>query len=1219
MRFTIGLKIVVLVSALVSVTIYILGLDVAEKGGEVLVDHELVDLNDETHLAGRRILSFIQTMREDVLYLAGTEPIQGIIRARDPARDISPEAREAEEEKHRQQLIATFERTYRAGQDDSSQYKPYLQIRFLEGEQVNELVRVERTDHGIRPVGEEELECLSTAGDQHTIDSQSCRQTMKLGRQQIFMSDVDLHREDGSQEGQPVLRASVPVYPPGASAAFGVVMINLDMRPIAKQLKASARHLTFLTDDQGRYLVHPDASREFAHKIPGRIGPQDDPRQFKIHTLYSELAKVFDSTPDEQPPVATDAPIEMFMPVAVDLPTDNAPVLSDMAYHYVKIDVNGPPLPSDPVNAVIEKVRDESDPKLRWSGGGADITRLTVSSKIEGVVPRLVEELEAAFPGRINPDKMIFCETFSFRAYKLPFDPASPERFLLLVRAASYEEIKADADAIESHFHGLLGFFIPASVVLAFLFSYLLTRPLKKIADVTQDIALSGNTTGVKLPVSARDEIGDLARSFQHMIEQLQHRETTIKESEARLRAIVNTAAEGIITIDELGLVESANSAAETIFGYDDGEVADRPFKELLAGESKGEYDRQLGRHLDNIGSSLSASGGNTEFGRLQMLGTQQQLVGRRKDGSSFPIELSVSKVRLGPRRMFTGIIRDITERKQAEGEIKQLAADLELRVIERTAELQRTNEMLELARDAALDASRAKDTFLANMSHELRNPLNAIIGFSEMLEEDATDAGQEEFVPDLQKIHSAGKHLLGLINDVLDIAKISAGTITVQPTDFSVASMLRSLIDMTEPLVEKKQNRLHLELADDLGEMHADEGRVRQVLFNLMSNAAKFTEAGDIRFSATRETVEGADWIQFVVKDSGIGMTEEEIGRLFQRFSQVSGSTRHKQDGAGLGLALSQELCRLMGGKIGVESQPGEGSTFTATLPARSVSAVDADAVPGPTVSLDLSLPLPSKADGTLLVIDDDPTVRDLMTRFLSKEGYQVVTAASGEEGLRLAKEVRPIAITLDTVMPGIDGWGVLAALKADEVTADVPVIMVTMVDDEGKGYALGASDYLTKPVDWTRLSAVLQKLQCQRTAGPVLVVDDDPTARELMVRMLGGDGWETVQAEHGRQALERLAEQIPSLILLDLMMPEMDGFELLRELRRNESWQTIPVVVVTARDLSEEDRRQLAGSVRQVIAKGGAGQSELLLAIHRAIRGGVQLEPSAKGESIG
>jgi GAF domain-containing protein/CheY-like chemotaxis protein len=484
--------------------------------------------------------------------------------------------------------------------------------------------------------------------------------------------------------------------------------------------------------------------------------------------------------------------------------------------------------------------------------------------------------------------------------------------------------------------------------------------------------------------------------------------------------------------------------------------------------------------------------------------------------------------------------------------------------------------------------ANRHKSEFLANMSHELRTPLNAIIGYSEMLQEEAADAGASAtYGPDLQKIHAAGKHLLELINAVLDLSKIEAGKMELYLETFGVPQMVRDIAAVVHPLAEKNGNRIEVRCGEGAGDMRADLTKVRQTLFNLLSNACKFTDRGTVTLDVAREVVDGADWVRFAVRDTGIGMTPEQAGRLFQDFTQADASTGRRFGGTGLGLALSRRLCRLMGGDIGVESQPGHGSTFTVRLPATVAEApIEVAAAP----------PAPREDEarnGTVLVIDDDPSIRDIVQRFLAREGFRVVTAAGGEEGLRLAREIGPDAITLDVMMPGLDGWAVLSTLKSEPATADIPVVMLTMMDDRNLGYALGAAEYLTKPIDRDRLLAVLSRYRRDR---PILVVDDDADVRLLLHRMLEKAGFAVVEAEHGRAALARLAELTPELILLDLMMPEMDGFEFLEELRRLPVRRSIPVVVFTAKELTHDDRRRLSGSVERTLEKGSVSREALL-----------------------
>jgi CheY-like chemotaxis protein/anti-sigma regulatory factor (Ser/Thr protein kinase) len=410
------------------------------------------------------------------------------------------------------------------------------------------------------------------------------------------------------------------------------------------------------------------------------------------------------------------------------------------------------------------------------------------------------------------------------------------------------------------------------------------------------------------------------------------------------------------------------------------------------------------------------------------------------------------------------------------------------------------------------------------------------------------------------------------------------------------VAGLVRDIAAVIQPLAAKNSNRLEIQCPDGIGTMHADLTKVRQALFNLLSNACKFTEQGAITLAVTRQAETGGDAMVFRVSDTGIGMTPEQLARLFEAFTQADAATTRRYGGTGLGLALSRRLCRMMGGDVGVESEPGRGSTFTVRLPARVK-----ESAPEPA-------PLPpagtAPAVGTVLVIDDEATVRDLMQRFLTKEGFRVVTAGGGEEGLQRARELRPDAITLDVMMPGLDGWAVLSALKADPDVADIPVVMLTIVDDKNLGYALGAADYLTKPIDRERLLSVLARHRRDR---PVLVVDDDAALRELLRRLLEPAGYTVVEAENGRVALERLRGLSPSVVLLDLMMPEMDGFEFVAEFRRHEAWRTIPIVVITAKDLTREDRERLNGYVQKILQKGTHGREQLLAEVRELVASSV------------
>ncbi|MEG4534742.1 response regulator [Microcoleus sp. D2_18a_D3] len=670
--------------------------------------------------------------------------------------------------------------------------------------------------------------------------------------------------------------------------------------------------------------------------------------------------------------------------------------------------------------------------------------------------------------------------------------------------------------------------------------------------------------------------------------------EAALRQSETKYRSIFENAVEGIFQTTPDGRYLSGNRALAEIYGYEScaqmlGELTDINRQLYVDPHRRAEFMALLGA-------------------RRQVSKFESQIY--RRDGSTIWISENARSIcdENGRILYYEGTVQDITDRKQAES-------------------------ALQSALEAAESANRAKSTFLANMSHELRTPLNAIIGYSEMLQEEAEELGDEAFVPDLEKICCAGKHLLSMIDDILDISKIEAGRMDLYLETFDIYTLIESAVATARPLVEKNGNTLEVYCPDNLDTMHADMTKVRQVLLNLLSNAAKFTQNGRIAIGVERIKneqlkmknqeesseilISNSEFLSFRVTDTGIGMTQEQLERVFQPFTQADASTTREYGGTGLGLAISQRFCQMMGGSIEVSSTSGSGTTFTVLLP----KAIKQPEIPNNVH--DSTSPPDAPAVGTVLVVDDDPISRDLIQRTLSRQGLHVEVAGGGEQALRLAKQLRPDAITLDVIMPGMDGWAVLSALKADPELAEIPVILLSFVGNKSLGFALGASDYLTKPVDGKRLAALLNKyrrdqddvtsnnLTCQ-----ILIVEDDVATREILRCVLETQGWAVTEADSGRAALDRLKVARPHLILLDLMLPEMDGFELIGEIRKSHSGDPIPIVVLTGKNLTPAESQQLNGYVERVLQKGVYSCDTLLRDVRSIVNDRLDRRYDSKGK---
>jgi len=884
-------------------------------------------------------------------------------------------------------------------------------------------------------------------------------------------------------------------------------------------------------------------------------------------------------------------------------------------------------------------------------------------------------------------------------------------------------EAFAPAEQLKDRF--ILGgsILVAIAIYVAFFFSRSMTATLKNLSSRAE--ALAQGQLDEPVVVNSRDEIGQLAHTFEGMrrsirklVDDLEDEKNTLEsrvtertaeldaalhkqeeqtqaleqrnaemleiqqslrkseqeqiESKERIDSILQASPDGICVTDTTGTILMANQSMLQIFGYDLGEVMGQNVKMLMIDEIAREHDHYLERIVWGREPKIIGKG-------------PREVQGRRKDGSTFPMDLSLSAVGAGKEALFVGILRDITEQVAMQEKAREQSAfqaalldavpnpifvkDQNLRytafnrayeeafgmrredyigrtVLEaeylhearegyhladgeliekggftrdeytarfaderdhdvlywrRTFDLgngvpggmmgilidisdrKEMEREMEVAREQAESANETKSAFLANMSHELRTPMNAIIGYAEMLKEDAEDDENEEIIPDLDNIITAGRHLLQLINDVLDISKIEAGRMDLYLEDFDIATMISDAASTVTTLVEKNNNLLDIQVEEDLGSMHADLTKVRQIVFNLVSNAAKFTSDGKVGIEASAMDKGGQSFIRLAVTDTGIGIPEEKLEHIFEEFSQADNSTTRNYGGTGLGLALVRKFARMMGGDIRVESTAGEGSTFILEVPARVVESGKKSTSMLKTV--DAAIEPAAASLGKILVIDDDSTARQLLTRVLEDQGYQVMTAESGEQGIALAKSEKPALITCDILMPNVDGWEVLQLLKDDADTALIPVVMVSMVDDGKKGVALGAVEHMRKPVDRERLREIVARYV--KTSGKVMVVEDDPATQKTITKALGSMSIEALLANNGQEALDTLTEQWPDLILLDLMMPVMDGYEFLSHFRKIEGSVRTPVIIVTAKDLSIKEREELASCVTGIFTK--------------------------------
>jgi signal transduction histidine kinase/CheY-like chemotaxis protein len=706
---------------------------------------------------------------------------------------------------------------------------------------------------------------------------------------------------------------------------------------------------------------------------------------------------------------------------------------------------------------------------------------------------------------------------------------------------------------------------IIACIFIVITGAYLTWRALRSILVPMQAIsgAISGLIRGdrdVDLPPEGNDELGRMSQALRALRDSQDKRRVLEDEARAQRNTIltaIETIPDGFALFDSDDRLLLVNDRFRSIFAHvEDILEQGTAFEDIL--------------RLQVERKAVNTQGVPVEDWIRERIKRHRNPDGDRQE------------VLLG------GAWIQVSKRKTPDGGTVSVYSDI--------TDLKSKQEQLEAANAQAIAASSAKSQFLASMSHELRTPLNAIIGYSEMLSEDAQDMGFETAIEDLEKIMSSGRHLLSLINDVLDLSKIEAGKMEVYTETFALRPFLDEVASTVVPLMTKNANELVLSFdLDDTDEIETDKTKLRQNLFNLLSNSAKFTDNGKIELSVAKTRKDGVECYRFAVRDEGIGMSPEQCDKLFQAFVQADQSTTRNFGGTGLGLAIAQEFTRMMGGHITVESKENVGSTFSFEIPAHYKGIQSPAASPGE----------PASASGLarVLIVDDEEDARLAVAQIVREEGYHVLIAPNATVGMEMARAHQPDVILLDVIMPERDGWSMLKELKADPVLCETPVVLATIVADRDMGLAFGAVEHLVKPIDPEKLIATLNGIAAGREK-EVLIVDDDAATRNLFRRILTRQGWTVREAADGKAALIQLKSSRPTLMVLDIMMPNVDGFDVLKAVRANEALADLPVIVATSKDLTREELDWLKAHSGEVIRKGDTGRSDLLAALKRHLQ---------------
>jgi PAS domain S-box-containing protein len=750
----------------------------------------------------------------------------------------------------------------------------------------------------------------------------------------------------------------------------------------------------------------------------------------------------------------------------------------------------------------------------------------------------------------------------------------------LSITKHEYDDVQRRYDIIRNIIIATAIIGLGLAIGIGFMLVRAISRPLEDVVRIARGVA-AGNLTQ-QIEVRSTNEIGQLMKALKEIHDNLVKIIGQIRDSEARTRAVLDNVDEGIIAISEGGVIEIFNPAAEQIFGYKGNEIIGKNASLLTRESSRDQHNSSLERHQQLYTPTAP--------------GVSREMVGVRQNGTNFPLEFKTREIRFNMGQLHIVVTRDLTASKQAEAEQKK------------HEQVQQRNVELE-------SASRMKSEFFSTMSHELRTPLNAIIGFSEVLKDglmgDLTDE-QRGYIGDILE---SGQHQLSLINDILDLSKVEAGKMTLHLEPIDLTLLFSNSLSMVKEKAAAQNIRLNLAIADGLGDIQADVRKLKQIIYNLLSNAVKFTPAGGniimharrvsgvqvgqltshwpgINFPWSNNKI--TDFIEISVTDSGIGIAKENFERLFKPFSQIDSSLARKFEGTGLGLAIVKSLVEIHGGTVAVESAVGQGTCFTVWLPVwmteEAITTLTEElanpALPSPLMALQHS------GERFALVVEDDDRAAELIRIQLELLGIKILRAVSAETAFTLAIQQPLVLITLDILLPNMIGWEFLSRIKQIPALAHIPVVIISTMADRSMGLSLGASAVLQKPINRADLHATLADLGLRMSVQPmqpltILVVDDDPKAVEIIAIHLRDTNYTVVKAYGGREAIEAAYRLLPDLIVLDLVMPEVNGFDVVLALKNNPNTARIPILVVTSKILTDEDRAALDPQVTKIINK--------------------------------